>query len=208
MKKRHIDSVRRTEILDVMDGLAGDFEFPGFNNEHYETADARMHVYRDEERWAVIIEQLVDWQAASGLERIVSVMGAVNGDTLRTVSLTEPPIQDDVPDKVDVRGESVDVKVDAERDDVAFAVLLQLVEWDRDKLFSTEKELDDVVEPGMKRVLVVDDWAHPDVYGGPKPSESEAFRLIAEVAATGDVSKWKPTETPNNRDWKFWADSR
>lgn len=29
-----------------------------------------MHVCRDDERWAVIVEQLVDWQTATGLERI------------------------------------------------------------------------------------------------------------------------------------------
>lgn len=62
------------------------------------------------------------------------------------------------------------------------------------------------VEPSF--VLTISDWCHPDVYGGPKPSESEAFVQIADVLATGDAAALAPTEASNNRDWRMWLSSR
>jgi hypothetical protein len=210
------------DILAVLDGLAAGFEFPGFNNMNYETADSRLHCFRDGDRWALVVEELVDWPGADGLMTLVFAMGDIQGEALRTLSPIETAIEYDdeedaliVPDEVVVRGQTIAIDQDgveaiAEEHEVegSFAVLVQLIESHREKLFCTPAELAESVAPGLVSILTLDEWSHPDVYGGPKPSESETFRQLAEVLATGDTKRWAPTEAPNNRDWKTWLASR
>lgn len=211
-----------TEILAVLDGVAERFEFPGFNNMNYATADSRLHCFRDGPRWALLIEELVDWPGADGLVTVAFAMGDIRGESLTMFAPIATRLDWDptsgrliVPDEVVLRGSAV--KVDAAALEAAtaehaieasFALLLQLIAAHRDGLFCTEAELAERVAPGLVRVLTLDSWAHPDVYGGPKPSESETFRQLAEVLATGDVRHYTPTQPPNNRDWKAWLASR
>jgi hypothetical protein len=246
------------DILKTLDGHAAEFEFPGFNNMNYETADSRLHCYRDGERWALVVEELVDWPGADGLMTLVFAMGDIRGEALRTLTPIDPIDGDEdddddddeddededededdedededdedededdeddeddeelvVPDQVVVRGkkiaidrERVEATVETDEVEPGFAVLVHLIESHRDALFCTPAELEESVAPGLVRILTLDEWSHPDVYGGPKPSESETFRQLAEVLATGDTKRWAPTEPPNNRDWKAWLGSR
>lgn len=213
------------DILAVLDVLAEEFMFPGFNNMNYETVDSRLHCLRDGDRWALVVEELVDWPGAGGLTLNVFVMGAARGERLWCKELIQPPLEFDeddeddeevlIPEAVELRGMTVsidraglDALVEQHEIEPTFALLVQLAESHRDALFSTTDELGERVEPGLQPILTLDDWAHPDVYGGPKPSESEAFRQLAEVLATGDVAAYSPTEPPNNRDWRMWLESR
>lgn len=213
--------ITRADVLQTLDRHAANFDFPGFSNEQYETADARMHLFRDDARWAVVVEELVDWPAAQGLMTIVFAMGDIAGEMLTTHTPVETEFEEDdegapvAPEQIVVRGEAFDIHRDAVEADceeheleATFAALLQLIEADRDRLFSTPPQLADVVAAGLPHIMTIDAWAHPDVYGGPKPSESAAFQQVADVLETGDTSKWAPTEEPNNRDWKFWLQSR
>jgi hypothetical protein len=210
------------EILETLDGFADRFEFPGFNNMNYETADSRLHCFRDGDRWALVIESLVDWPAADGLMTVVFAMGDIRDELLTTLLPIETPIEYDddteelvIPDEVVVRGKSVAVDREAidatsEQHEVegSFALILELVKSHRDALFCTAEELAERVAPGLALILTLDDWAHPDVYGGPKPSESPTFQQLADVLASGDVSRYAPTDSPNSRDWKMWLESR
>lgn len=207
-------------ILSVLDSFAEDFQFPGFNNMNYESVDSRLHVLRDGDRWAMVIEEVVDWVAADGIVTLLFAMGDVLEPNLSTLTPVEADAfwDDDemvVPESVTVRGRSVAVdrpRVESDCEEhgleVGFAILLQLVESNRDDLFATEQELRKRIGEGFASLLRLDEWAHPDVYGGPKPSESEAFQQLAEVLASGDASRYAPTEKANNRDWKMWMESR
>jgi len=209
-----------TSILEALDALAKSFEFPGFNNMNYDTADARLHCYRDGDRWALVVEELVDWPAADGLMTLAFAMGDIADEALHTRSSIETVLEDledpdSVPETIVLRGASVAVDRDAlaaacEEHEIepTLALLLQLMASHRDALFYTEAELDERVAKGLKKVMKLDEWAHPDVYGGPKPSASEAFQQLAEVLASGDVGKYAPTEAPNNRDWKTWLEEK
>lgn len=208
------------EILASWDALAERFEFPGFNNMNYDTADARLHGFRDGDRWALVIEELVDWPGAGGLLTVVFAMGDIRGDALTTIERVPTHLYDDdgepvVPAAVELAGTAIAIDAAAveaacEQHDIAesFAVLLQLIATDRDRLFATDAELADRVAPGLQRIVVLDEWAHPDVYGGPTPSQSEAFIQLAHVLASGDVGMYAPTQAPNNRDWRSWMASK
>src|SRR5262245_53148444 len=53
MAKAHFT---REEILDQLDTCAKEFDFPMLDNGYIYLADTRLTVYRDDSRWALIIE--------------------------------------------------------------------------------------------------------------------------------------------------------
>jgi hypothetical protein len=75
----------------------------------------------------------------------------------------------------------------------------------RDAVLATESERRCSVLPEMRRLLVLDEWHHPDVVTGAKPSQSTTFRLLAEVLESGDAGRYRPALAPNNH-WRNWPE--
>jgi hypothetical protein len=197
-----------SDILRALDAKAEDFAFPGFDNMNYDTVDARLHLFRSPSAWAIVVEELVNWPGAGGPVRATFVMGDIRGEGLVTSDLF-PWDDDDLPDTVEIRGVTISVDRVPEEDlDPALAVLVQLRDRNRNALFATPDELASHVAPGLVRILTLEEWAHPDVYGGAAPSGSQAFRQLAEGLETGDVGRYAPTEPPNSRDWRMWLDRK
>ena len=143
-------------------------------------------------------------------------MGDARGERPNTRAPISPLAVDDdgrviIPATVRVR--DVEVPVDRALDaavaehgvEPSFALLLQLIGTHRDALFCTRDEMAGYIARGL---LTLDEWSHPDVYGGPVPSESNTFRQFVEVLSSGDVGRYAPSDPPNNRDWKMWRASR
>jgi len=76
----------------------------------------------------------------------------------------------------------------------------------RELLVATEEELRDRIPPDLPLILRLNEWHHPDIAGDELPSQSEAFKLIAQVLVRGDSSSYLPTEEPNTH-WKNWPES-
>ena len=75
----------------------------------------------------------------------------------------------------------------------------------REDVLATPAERRAHVPPELAEVLVLEEWNHPDLAAGQLPSQSEAFRQMATVLATGDVSAYRPTLPPNTH-WSNWPD--
>ena len=75
----------------------------------------------------------------------------------------------------------------------------------RDKVLATPSERRVSVLPEMQQILQLEDWHHPDLAPGGLPSETECFQQLSRVLATGDVSHYRPTESPNTH-WSHWPD--
>lgn len=58
----------------------------------------------------------------------------------------------------------------------------------------------------LPEVLRLDQWNHPDLVSGLRPSDSETFHQIADVLATGDLSRYAPSLPPNTH-WSNWPES-
>lgn len=58
------------QILDQLDGGAEDFSFPMLDNGYYYHGDQRLTIFRDEKRWAMLIEVLVYNNHEYGIEGI------------------------------------------------------------------------------------------------------------------------------------------
>src|SRR5579884_4020584 len=63
MKKKQVYSA--ADILQQLDESARDFTFPMLDNGYVYPADGRLHAYRDESRWALVIER-VGWNPRAG----------------------------------------------------------------------------------------------------------------------------------------------
>lgn len=75
----------------------------------------------------------------------------------------------------------------------------------RDDVLASYSERSVSVLPELTEILVLEDWHHPDVCSEELPSETETFRQLAEVLASGDVSRYKTAE-PNNTHWGHWPE--
>ncbi|GIV11080.1 MAG: hypothetical protein KatS3mg020_0571 [Fimbriimonadales bacterium] len=86
----------------------------------------------------------------------------------------------------------------------------------RDLFFYTDSELIDMIKKKasrlknvkrLKKLLQVTQWEHPDVYAGEVPSDTQSFRLIAKMIATGDASLWSQVDPSRfNSHWRYWIE--
>lgn len=86
-----------------------------------------------------------------------------------------------------------------------FELCRYLAETQRARVLATEPERRVSVAPGLRQILVLDEWHHPDLVSGERPSDTEAFRQLAQVAATADPTCYVPSE-PANTHWSNWPD--
>jgi hypothetical protein len=75
----------------------------------------------------------------------------------------------------------------------------------RDAVLATESERRTHLSTDMERLMLLDEWHHPDLAAGALPSSSETFRQLAEVLAAGDRALYRPT-LPSNTHWSHWPD--
>lgn len=119
-------------------------------------------------------------------------------------------------DEVVVRGSAIKVPKAAELEAygihpqspprvAVFELCRYLAETHRDLVLASPDERRVSVRSGFEELLVLDEWHHADVLTGALPSESEAFKQLAVVLATGDVDLYRPTATPNTH-WRNWPD--
>jgi hypothetical protein len=73
----------------------------------------------------------------------------------------------------------------------------------REQLLATPQERRVSVLPDLVQILQVEEWHHPDVADGERPSKSEAFRQFAHVLATGETGLYRPSRQPNTH-WRNW----
>lgn len=209
------EPVTLENILAELDALEASYEFPCFRNARYETLDARMHLVRSPWKWALLIEEAVHWPGAGGPQTILFGAGTLLGRAggllpfRSQLSVTYDARVLDEPAAATLRDTPVDmnaVRDVARREGINanLALLFHLRETERARLFRDAIELAPWFDGG-EPLLTIDAWCHPPVYEGRKPSQSQAFQMAAEVLVTGDVSKWAPTEAPNNRSWHPWG---
>jgi hypothetical protein len=228
----------KEEILSQLDDCARGFTFPMLDNGYVYLADARLSAYRDETRWALIIEVVGYNPRAGGHGGACNCLhcfgnclrrppGTANEDFLCvTDDGPDGPTFDDENDS-DIREGARTIRI---RDSIVLldlapealtrkgiepedppqitgAELLRgLVPEHRDLLLATEEELRGRVPPDLPLVLRLDAWHHPDLAGDELPSESETFKLIADVLVSGNPSNYRPTEEPNTH-WKNWPEA-
>ncbi|MBV1849973.1 DUF7003 family protein [Catellatospora tritici] len=209
------------EILAQLDGAAREFGFADPEHPYYSAIDARMHVFRDDERWALLIELVGYNPRAGNVVDVVHTYGncltrgrpgfEVEDFHSRIDNMDE--IEDrDNPEYLCVDGGPIEVRgqrvpVPARVGDLLEDVFRLLVPEHRDLLLADDAELRRRIPAELPRFLVLEEWWHrePDRYDQ-LPSETETFRQLAEVLATGDPTRYRPSAAPNTH-WSNWPES-
>jgi hypothetical protein len=86
-----------------------------------------------------------------------------------------------------------------------FELARYFAEARRDDVLATGEERTKQVPTGLSQVLLLDQWHHPDLVRGERPSDTQTFRQIAAVAASGDARKYEALEPPNTH-WSNWPE--
>ncbi|PMR62675.1 hypothetical protein C1A38_02720 [Verrucosispora sp. ts21] len=210
--------MRSAEVLGQLDAAAEEFLFPDLGHGYYYAVDARLHGYRDAGRWALIVETVGYSPRAGNLIDVLHVFGDCltsgepgygNGDFHERVDNWNQIEDPDEPETyrggpVVVRGRPIAVAAEPGEDLVN--VLRQLVPRHRELLLADEGELRRRIPVDLPEVLRLDKWNHPDLVSGLRPSESETFHQLADVLATGDLSRYAPSLPPNTH-WSNWPES-
>jgi hypothetical protein len=81
---------------------------------------------------------------------------------------------------------------------------------------ATDAELRQCIPQDLPFLMHIQEWQHRYYYYlengdhrellGDRPSSYETYRMVAEVLANRDPSRWRPT-LPANNHWKFWPDA-
>lgn len=75
----------------------------------------------------------------------------------------------------------------------------------RERVLATSEERRVSVLPEMNHILQLEEWHHPDLLAGERPSGSDAFRQLAQVISSGDARAYHPSQQPNT-DWRNWPE--
>jgi hypothetical protein len=84
-----------------------------------------------------------------------------------------------------------------------FELCRLLADIAREQVLATAQERRVSLLPDMIQILQVEEWHHPNVVDGDRPSESETFRQFACVLATGEAGLYRPSQQPNTH-WRNW----
>jgi len=228
-------SFTSAEILQQLDQCAAEFTFPMLDNGYLYPADTRMSLYRDAQRWAMIIEVLGFMPRAGGVEGIQNCLHCFGNCLKRKPGLNNEdfltPITDGPsgPLLAEAFGEVVNeqasdcrirdtvIKIPKELkrfqqkgiilEDppavLAFELLRFFIPEYRDRLLATEVELRERIPANLPLILRLDEWYHPDLAEGERPSQNPTFNALAQVLVTGNPGVYRPVEPPNTH-WQHW----
>lgn len=215
------------EILGQLDQAAGRCNWPILENVNVDMASVRLHAYGDGARWALVMEVL-GTNIGAGPSSIHTTLYCY-GNCLKTRETLSLVLSADVGPALDkhtgelrsdgyilVRGRRVAVDLSPatlERLEIRprlaepgdFELLLTLLSEHREALLATREELAEIVPADLSELLLLDEWNHPRV--NERPSDTETFRLLAQVLATGQAEHWRPLTAPNT-DWPNWIEGK
>lgn len=195
------------QFLDQIDASAQDFTFPFLDHGFYSAIDVRLHVYRDDKHWAVVVETVGFNPKARSVTDALTGYGVRAGSQLNRVENIAELLDDDenYVGGVPIRVRGRDLAVQAPAGEYFAEVVRDVVPEHRDLLLADESELRALVPPDLPEILRLEAWHHPDVLVE-RPSREEVFQLLAKVLDTGNPHEYRPTQAPNTH-WSNWPES-
>ncbi|MGB3638341.1 MAG: hypothetical protein WBA39_12325 [Rivularia sp. (in: cyanobacteria)] len=218
-------TITTENILNCLDEAASKFDFPGFDNIHYDMITARITGFRNDKDWALTIEQVLSWYGLNGVEPVLMISAFGSRVLINEPFVTYFPVKypsgeleeddEEIPESISVmiREEQFTINSsEIERnphlsDYIDFDLMIHLVNKYREKILATQTEFREIVPAELSQIIQLDNWHHPDVYNPNSefstPSKTKSMQIIAEVLASGKPELYQPCEE-NNVDWQKW----
>ncbi|MBF2017562.1 MAG: hypothetical protein IGS23_20625 [Rivularia sp. T60_A2020_040] len=213
------------DILNCLDKAANNLDFPGFDHINYDMVTARLTGFRNNQHWALTIEQIVSWYSFNGVEPVLMIHAFGSRILINEPFVTYFPVKYPLGElKIDdeeisefisvmIREEefivnSSQVQINLHLSDyIDFDLMVHLVNKYRGNLLATETELREIVPSELTQIIQLDNWHHPDVYNSNSeyylPSRTKSMQMIAQVLASGNSELYKSSED-DNVDWEKW----
>ena len=218
---------RARAILGALDASATGYALPMLDHGYLYLAATRMSLFRSEQHWAVVFE-VFGFSPRVGVPdlSVTTIDGEIDAPASSAVQTFQPVpdgdwIDVEDPEKVAAEGRLVlrgreiplpergayaAAGIDLlEARPLVFELCRYLAAMHREEVLATGAERRGNIAPDMVEVMVLDDWHHPDLAGGELPGDTETFRQLAEVLATGDASIYTAPEAGNTH-WRNWPD--
>lgn len=204
-------------ILAQFDWADEHFKFPQLGHIFSYLIDARLHVFSDPDRWAMVVDRVGYNPRAANVVDVIYSFGncltsggpGCEGDDFhrRIDNFQEAAIDYDpeTPARLDlvVRGHLLSVA--SEVGEELWDVFRKLVPENRELLLADQSELRGRIPDDLPEILRLDEWHQPPEFLD-KRSAGEVYRQLAEVLETGDVARYRTTEPPNSH-WTNWRES-
>lgn len=181
--------------------------------------DVRLNAYRDEHRWAVIVERLGYFHRVGDVEEGVEIQLTAFGSAVESRSETISDLVGEIQEG-DLLGEQWAVSEHASallirgqeapippsRGQGLEVLLRTLLETHQEPLRATEAELRALLgrDEDLPLFLRLTEWRHP-ILPDEHPSQVETFPLLAEAIAAGRPELYAPTQPPNTH-WSNWPE--
>ncbi|MCM1974553.1 hypothetical protein NC490_50640 [Streptomyces sp. G1] len=205
-----------SSILGQFDLCADKSEFPNLDNGYYYPVDARIHLFGDTVRWAMVTELLGYNPRGANLIDVMYCFG-------NSLTRGEPGFGDfldrvDNMEEIDADGDEVFVggvplvvrgtalAVEANAGTPLQDVFRLFTPAHRGLLLATEEELRANIPSDLPVLLRLDEWNQPEDLWEVLPSQHETFQMIAEVLDSKDPARYQPT-LPANTHWAHWPDA-
>ena len=210
---------RAEEVLAHFGQAAEHLRFPHFDNGYIYPVDARLSLFRDDTRWAMVTELLGYSPRAGNLGNLLHIFGDCLIDPEAGAGTHDWlfPIDnfDDIEDDEEnytgadliVRGQTI--RIDAPAGTPVPTALRTAVPPHRELFLADTAELHRHVPADLPLILQLDEWHHPDGDFddfAPHVLASATFGMLADVLTTGDPARYQPKQPPNTH-WSHWPDA-
>ncbi len=218
-------TITTDNILDCLDKAASNLDFPGFDNMNYDMVTARLTGFRNDDDWALTIEQVVSWYSLNGVEPVLMISAFGSRILINEPFVIYYPIKyplnelegddDEIPESISVMIRDEQFMINSSEiernphlsDYIDFDLMIHLVDRYWAKILATETEFREIVPQKLSQIIQLDNWHHPDVYNPNSefslPSRTKSMQTIAEVLASGKPELYQPCEE-DNVDWRKW----
>ena len=235
-----------TEILAQLDQFGEVWRVPYFDDGGVYPVECCMYAYRDEQHWAMTLENIVFAPHGRGhggvLTNVFSYGNCLRvkagGNNLHqfrftsdgpegpTFAFAKPHCNDmESPWEylhprartMRIRGQIVPIETSPQMYEEAGMILLDPprikghellrglpLRYQRMLLADEQERLKKfLVKCRPSMILRLDEWYHPKMSEGERPSQTETFQMLAEALVTGDPERYHPTNLPNTH-WSNW----
>ncbi|WP_119080289.1 DUF7003 family protein [Chitinophaga alhagiae] len=223
------------DILAQLDEAAANYTFPMLDNGYLFHGDQQLTLFRDGRRWAMLIEiiawnnRLPD---LGGLFTIAYTYGnCINGAAMDNDHFFSFAADNGTPafpagtggylspaaHSIRVRNSVIPLRRDAEHyaargirteadGRIHYAAFMRGLLPEYARLFwVTRADIAQKLPADLPEILTMAAWRHPDLAGEELPGQTDTFRQLARVLATGEVAAYRPATLPNTH-WANWPE--
>ncbi len=222
-------NISPNDILAQLDGAARDYTFPVLDNGYVFIGKSRLNAFRTEQDWAIVFELLGYYTREYQFENRLYAFGSSVANpgigtflipfvtdklaVLGTDHAIDPGLT-----SIQIRGDKFEFSLTPQFFSGAGVTcaatplihasefLRAICHYRSHDLWATDIEVQNLTDLYAQKILVLDEWEHPDISDDQMPSETKTFQMLATVLSTGNVGEYDANLVSPNTHWTNWPE--